>query len=417
MMSHRMFFIYLIVVLSVAAPQLPAQTLDDYIKTAAENNPELKAAFNQYLAALQRVPQVTALPDPNVMFSYYASVPRMDWGKQQAGIGVSQEFPWFGLLSAQGDAATELAKSRLSVFMEIKNKLIFDVRSTYYELYYLESAIRVTDENLTLLASFRELANIRLESALGGAADLLRVEMEWEELNNQLLYFNDTRIPVRTRFKQLLNADTLPVFKLPDTLKTEPLTTNQHMLMDSIKANNPSLTKFDHEIASLDHEINVAEKMGLPSFSIGLDYTYVVPGPGVGVPDNGKDMWVFPQVGVRIPLYRSKYNAMIREQEILQVSVAEERRNRVNQLNTMLETTWRDYADAERRVRLFARLASLATQALDVIVAKYTSAGTEFEEILRMNRQLLRYELELEKARADQNTTISYVNYLTGKQY
>lgn len=108
---------------------------------------------------------------------------------------------------------------------------------------------------------------------------------------------------------------------------------------------------------------------------------------------------------------------MVKEREIMQTSVTEEKTNRVNQLNTMLETTWRDYADAERRVRLYIRLTRLATQALDVIVAQYTSAGKDFEEILRMDRQLLRYELELEKARADQNTTISYLNYLTGKQY
>jgi len=34
-----------------------------------------------------------------------------------------------------------------------------------------------------------------------------------------------------------------------------------------------------------------------------------------------------------------------------------------------------------------------------------------------MDRQLLRYELELEKARADQNTFVAFINYLTGKQF
>jgi len=32
-----------------------------------------------------------------------------------------------------------------------------------------------------------------------------------------------------------------------------------------------------------------------------------------------------------------------------------------------------------------------------------------------MDRKLLKYELELEKARADQNTTVAYINFLMGK--
>ena len=416
-MKPTIQYIYGVVLLSFAVLNLQAQTLDDYIKIAAENNPELKATFNQYLAALERVPQVKALPDPTVMFSIFASPVETRVGAQQAGISFTQAFPWFGQLRSQANAAEELAKARFSAFEETKNKLIYDVRSTYYDLYVLEAAVRVTEKNIKLLESFREMANIKLESATGSAVDLLRVEMELGELNNQILYLGDSRLPILTKFKELLNTETPPVIQLPDTLATEPLTLTQSVLRDSILAQNPTLAKFEYEILSLDEEISVAKKMGLPSFSLGLAYTSVAKRPGIEMPDNGKDALIFPQVGVRIPLYRSKYKSMVKEREIMQTSVTEEKTSRVNQLNTMLETTWRDYADAERRIKLYVRLTNLATQALDVIVAQYTSAGKDFEEILRMDRQLLRYELELEKARADQNTTISYLNYLTGKQY
>ena len=45
-------------------PVLAEQSLDDYLKTAAENNPGLKAKFNEYLAALEKLPQAKSLPDP-----------------------------------------------------------------------------------------------------------------------------------------------------------------------------------------------------------------------------------------------------------------------------------------------------------------------------------------------------------------
>ena len=48
-----------------------AQTLDDYFKIAAENNPGLQAMHKEYEAALQKVPQVSILPDPTFSLGYF----------------------------------------------------------------------------------------------------------------------------------------------------------------------------------------------------------------------------------------------------------------------------------------------------------------------------------------------------------
>ena len=135
------------------------------------------------------------------------------------------------------------------------------------------------------------------------------------------------------------------------------------------------------------------------------------------LPENGKDILIFPQVGVRIPIYRKKYQAMINERQFLKTSISNQKINKTNQLELQLDKAWRDYLDAERRVSLYANLTGLANQVLNILVTQYSSGGSDFEELLRMERQLLRYQLELEKARADQNTAVSYIYYLTGKHF
>lgn len=409
-----------VLVLLMYATTLTAQTVQDpvdpYLKVAAENNPELRSMFNQYLAALERLPQAKALPDPTAMFNVFASPVETRVGAQRFGISLTQAFPWFGQLKSQENASAQLSKTRYELFEEAKNKLFFNVRGTYYDLYVLLAATNITRENIRLLESFRQLANVRLESATGSAVDLLRVEMDLEELQNQLLYLEDSKIPIRARFNELLNTSTPMDIIVPDTLTTIAFSENKSVLLDSIVAQNPSLKSFEHEILAMDAEIDVAHKMGLPSFSLGLAYTSVSPRTDVTMPDNGKDALIFPQVGVRIPLYRNKYQAMVKEKEFLKTSVSDRKENKENELKTSLEKAWRDYADAMRRVALNQRLMRLANQALDILVAQYSTAGKDFEEILRMDRQLLRYELELEKARADQNTYVAYINYLTGKQ-
>ena len=73
------------------------------------------------------------------------------------------------------------------------------------------------------------------------------------------------------------------------------------------------------------------------------------------------------------------------------------------------------YKDAERRVFLYITQLDLAKKSLNLLEIDYTTGNKNFEEILRMERKVLKYNLELEKARADKQAAISYINYLLGE--
>ena len=49
--------------------------LSDYLAQAALKNPELEAAFHRWKAALEKIPQVRALPDPRFTFAYFIGLP------------------------------------------------------------------------------------------------------------------------------------------------------------------------------------------------------------------------------------------------------------------------------------------------------------------------------------------------------
>ena len=390
--------------------------LDEYLKIAAENNPRLKALFNRYLAFLERMPQAKTLPDPSVMFSYFTSPVETRVGAMRGGLSVNQAFPWFGQLRSQEKAAASLAQASFEEFDDERNRLFFRVRSTYYNLYVLESAIRITNENITFLETFKQLANVRLEANKGSAVDLLRVEMDLAELYNELAFLNDSRMPIEAEFNELLNIDDIGEIVIPDTLAVTSLKEGKFALVDSLLANNPSLKKYDSQINALINEADVARKMGNPSFNIGLSYTNVSKRDDVeDFSGNGKDAFIFPQIGIRVPLYRQKYKSMVMEKELMQTAKFQEKENQQNVLITKLESIWRDYLDAQRRILLYVQLTEFAQQSLDILLAEYTSDGTDFEEMLRMDRKLLKYELELEKARADQNTSMAFITYLTAK--
>ena len=112
-------------------PTLPNLTesskLSDYLAYAALNNPGLEAAFNRWKAALERIPQVKALPDPKFNYLYYVREVETRVGPQRHGLGIAQAFPWFGKLKLRGDVATEAAHVARKRYDVVKLKLYFEV--------------------------------------------------------------------------------------------------------------------------------------------------------------------------------------------------------------------------------------------------------------------------------------------------
>jgi outer membrane protein TolC len=76
----------------------------------------------------------------------------------------------------------------------------------------------------------------------------------------------------------------------------------------------------------------------------------------------------------------------------------------------------RDYLDGQRRIELYRHLHDLADRSLSLLQTEFTTGKTEFEEVLRMERKLLTYQLELEKARVDINNAVYRINYIVGNE-
>ena len=411
MKSNNIYGILLIFALLLGYQFAGAQEiLDDYLVMAADNNPQLKARFNEYLAALEQVPQVGALPDPELAFGYFILPVQTRTGPQQYRISATQMFPWFGTLRARENVATQTAKAKFELFEEARAKLYDEVRGTYYNLYLNDKAFSILQENIQILKRFQSLAIIKVETGKVSPVDEYRIEMEMGDMENQLAGLRDQQQYLLVAFNNLVNSE-IDHVSLPDTLwNTGPELSRQEML-DSLRNGNHQLLGLELQREALVYKQEAAKKSGNPDFSIGLDYI------AVGKGDNnmsGEDAFMFPRIGISIPLYRNKYRSMIQEAAYQETAKALEKQDKMNMLETLFEKTWNELKDADRRMKLFVDQQDLAARSIRLLEVEYTTADLNFEEVLRMERKQLHYSLELEKARADKQAAVSFLHYLMG---
>lgn len=395
-------------------PDTTESTISQYLQQAAQDNPELKAQYQQYLAALEEVPQVKALPDPELSFGYFISPIETRVGPQQARFGITQMLPWFGTNAARAEAATEMAKARFEAFQEARNKLFYRVQENWYRQYKIDESIRIMEENIELLQTFESLAIRRYETGQVGQVDVLRVQIEKEDLKTRLELMKDNRRVAIQQFNEMLNREMEERVVIPQNLAGNAPALVAKELEQAVMQQNPMLTKLDYEASSARNSVEAAQKAGMPKFGLGLDY--IVTGErDMVLPDNGRDA-VMARGSIQIPLYRKKYRAKEQRARIELRAVQNRQTATQNRLQTQLEQALRDFKDAQRRVRLYEEIQIQRTrQAIDILTEQYATSATDFEELLRLQRKLLDYELARETALVDQNTAVAYIEYLYGK--
>ncbi len=414
--SRSVSLLGMILYLILGVSSVHAQDLENYQMEAAQNNPGLKAAYFDYQASLQKNAQVRSLPDPELSFAYFISPVETRLGPQNARISLTQMFPWFGSLKDMENGAHYETKALFQQFRGQRNLLFYQMELLWAELYQIEENIRLANENLDIVNTLVSISLRKYETGLVPQVDVLRAQIEQEDLKTHIRLLEDNRELLTARFNEMRNVNADEPVVIPGTLSTSSINTeNKEQILQEIKANNPDLGQLRSLEDAARNAIEVASNNGLPSFGLGFDYIFTGERSDIAsLSDNGKDALV-ARLSVKIPLFRGKYKAETQEAS-LKLNASRNRLDaRENQLETNFYTAIRDLEDAQRRFSLYdLQQIQRVEQAVNILLQSYASDNSQFEEILRLHRKLFNYELERVKARTDEYQTLSLIKYLSG---
>ena len=405
-------YILIITVLLLSGLRINAQTLEESLKIASENNPLLKAKYAEFEAALQKVAQVNSLPDPTFSFGYFISPVETRVGPQQAKLGLTQMFPWFGTLKTAGNVQALQAEAKYQEFQNAKNELYMQVKSAWYPIYEVNQKIRLQEENRVILSSYKQLATTGFKNDKGSMVDVIRVDIMIENTDTEIKLLQDQLQPFNVQFNKLLNRPDSLVIQVEQDLTLIEIPLNYRK--DSLLANHPLLQSLDLKMKSAQEAEELSKKQGLPKLGVGLDYVFVGDRTDMVVPDNGKNV-IMPMISMSIPIYRRKYNAATKEAQFKQEAIVNYKTNTENTLVSNYEMAWFELEKARQLVELYEAQTLKTNQAISLLETAYSNSGKDFEEILRMQQELLKYQIATASATKAFYVALAKLDYLTSK--
>ena len=381
-------------------------TFDDYRQYAFTHSPGLRAAFERWKAALERIPQARSLDDPMLVFEYF-----IEQRQTRYQASLIQLFPAFGKLGLRDKRAVAEAEAAMRTF-ETERLTLFDrVVKAFYEYHYLFRATKVADEDFQLLADIERVVTTRYKTGLAPFADLIKVQVEKDRVANELATLRDARGSKSAMLAALLNLPARAALPWPKVAPAGRALIDQAVLDGMLADLNPELKAADSMIDAAVYREKLAYRSFLPDFMLGASWM-VMP----GMDGKGDESDVGIMAGISVPVWWGKYRAEIREAGAMRRAGVNNRDDRHNMLKAELSMAIFKFRDAERRTALFTTsLIPKAAQALGVAKQEFSAGKTDFMTLIDAQRTLLEFKLMSERSAADREIALGEIGRCIGK--
>ena len=383
-----------------------SQKVEQFIEQAKEYNPGLKALRLEYNAALLKADQVNDWPDPKVSLGLGVLPVETRLGAQRFKVGVSQMIPWKGSLDARSDVARSKAevKSKLDEVKEID--IEYAIRSAYTTLQFLDGKKAIIQQRLFVLDALEELAKSAVRSGKGKLSNVLFTERKREILNADLELITKKMEQPTIMINRWTGRELFTEIII--TTDDETLI-NKSEVLKFADSEHPKYTVLDNKIAASNSMIALTKYQEKPKIGVGLDYAYIDARNDVDISGNGRDI-LMPMVSITIPLNKGRFDAIRQEQTILQEAINAQRKEISDIYTAEVEMAYSLIEYANQVAEKYSSLKDITRETLKLMRTEYATEGTRFEELLRLEMDIIDYDLEILKARFERSLALAVLH-------
>lgn len=397
----------------MVSPLEGAHEVEEYIRYALDQNPEIQAARKRVEAAAYQVPVAASLQDPMVGMTFFPAPVQTAAGEQSYSLTASQKIPWRGKLSTRAEMAesqTDVARAELAA---VELATIEKVKHAYYELYYIQQSITVMETELQILEQIRGVADARYRTNQTSQQDVLRADLEFSNIENELIRLRQRLKSGQARLARILHVSPQTNLLALDRLPPEQVPADLDNLQRQAVAARPELHAHLAALRRDRHAVELSKLDYLPDVTLGATWIDVA-NSGISPVANGADSFLLT-AGVNLPLYRKRLEASQHSAEAKAVSTA-------RQYDALRDGTLEEVTDVFERATSEAALLRLfqeeilpkARQTLEVSQRAYSGGEVDFLQLVDNWRQLLRYEVSYLRLEASLRQSLAELERVVG---
>jgi outer membrane protein TolC len=390
--------------------------LNGYLEEGARANPGLQAAFARFDAALDKVPQARAWPDPRLSFGVFTVPVETRTGPQRMRYGVAQMLPWFGKRDLKATVAEREAAALLAQAQGVKLALFREIEAAYFEYAYLGKALESVREELEILKYFEALVETRYTVSTATYADFTRVQVERAKAEERIASLNDYRLPLSERLRTLLGRPAGEVLPMPVGVPLMDTGWDDKQITAAVTEHNLALTALDAKAEAADAAAVLARKEFIPDLTVGVESIYTDAPRMAGVVNEGKDP-VAITFGINLPFDQEARAAAVRQAKNSARATRLERADKVAGLEAQTSRLLFGVRDGSRRLGLLLdTIVPKARQNLEASMDAYQAGKASMLDLLTAEKTLIELGLQYHRVLADQAVRLADLDMLAGEE-
>lgn len=391
-----------------------AESLSDLEAQAIAGNPTLRRMQQEAAAERARAGYAFSLPDPTVSSMLFGDAMNFVPDKQIAEVQMMQAVPWLGRLRSESRKAQLEAMAAQNAYLAERQRVIGDLRATWYKRYVIGKQLRTTDAEQAQIDSLIRTANSRVATGDAQPGDVLMATLELSNLQEQRIAFQQQLTAATAELNRLAGREPRTVVDVPDQLQVRLPNWNYEMLRQAASAAQPELNAARLRTAATRWGIDVARLKRRPELAFGASWMVMTADPGDTMPGAGDDTWTL-NVSASIPLWQRKYDAMTSEAARRHFAAHASEEEVAQKLDATLHELWAQALAADRTVSLYqSTILPQARQTYEADLQSLANNAVTFDRVIRDYRTLINLELGYHRAQGELATALARLRQSVG---
>jgi outer membrane protein TolC len=376
-------------------------SIEEYLQLGLAQNPEIEEARWMVESMANRVPQASSLPDPILGATAFPAPIQTAAGEQDFALSMNQRIPWRGKRATRAAVAEQDVHAARANLAAVELKVVEQIRNTYFQLYFFQQAISITQDDQKQLELIGEVVEqmYRVKREVT-QQDVLQVQVALARLDSELVDFQQQKESAQAKLARLLQLSPDSKPEALASLPPEQLVQDLQQLYEfAIKA-RPELQA---QLAAIEKDRQsacLAQLENYPDLTFGFNWI-ATSNDGISPVSNGDDAFLLT-LGMNLPVYKKRIDAGVREAQTRALANSRKYDRLKNETMEGVADLFAKIKGQQENLRLFRdEIIPKQKLTLEQSIDDYQVGKVDFLQMIDNWRQLLRFHIAEKRFEAD----------------